>query len=188
MIYLELFISFFKVGLFAFGGGYAAMPLIKAEVVDVHNWLTLLEFADIVTISQMTPGPIGINGATFVGLKVAGILGAIAATLGCVLPSCAVAGTLAFLYMRYKKLSILQSILKSLRPAVVAMIAVAGIVILKNSLFIGGAFALQNLKLHITIIFIICVILLMKYKKNPIFVMMLAGVLNLIYGIVEARF
>ena len=102
MIYLELFISFFKVGLFAFGGGYAAMPLIKAEVVDVHNWLTLLEFADIVTISQMTPGPIGINGATFVGLKVAGILGAIAATLGCVLPSCAVAGTLAFLYMRYK--------------------------------------------------------------------------------------
>ena len=86
MIYLELFWSFFQVGLFSIGGGYAAMPLIQAQVVDQHGWLSLSEFIDVITISQMTPGPIGINSATFVGIKIAGIGGALVATLGCVLP------------------------------------------------------------------------------------------------------
>ena len=86
MIYLELFWSFFQVGLFSIGGGYAAMPLIQAQVVDQHGWLSLSEFIDVITISQMTPGPIGINSATFVGIKIAGIGGALVATLGCILP------------------------------------------------------------------------------------------------------
>ena len=77
MIYLELFWSFATVGLFCIGGGYASMPLIQAQVIDKHGWLTMNEFVDIFTISQMTPGPIGVNAATFVGSKVAGITGAI---------------------------------------------------------------------------------------------------------------
>lgn len=88
MIYLQLFWSFLQIGLFSFGGGYAAMPLIQGQVVTSHGWLTMSEFTDLITISQMTPGPIAVNSATFVGLKIAGIPGAVVATVGCILPSC----------------------------------------------------------------------------------------------------
>ena len=88
MIYLQLFISFLQIGMFSFGGGYAAMPLIQGQVVTGHKWLSMAEFTDLITISQMTPGPIAVNSATFVGMKVAGVPGALAATLGCILPSC----------------------------------------------------------------------------------------------------
>ena len=81
MIYLQLFLSFLQIGLFSFGGGYAAMPLIQGQVVDAHGWLSMSEFTDLITISQMTPGPIAINAATFVGIKIAGLPGALAATL-----------------------------------------------------------------------------------------------------------
>lgn len=88
MIYLQLFLSFFQIGLFSFGGGYAAMPLIQGQVVQGHGWLSMSEFTDLITISQMTPGPIAVNSATFVGIKIAGVPGALAATFGCILPSC----------------------------------------------------------------------------------------------------
>jgi len=87
MIYLELFWSFFQVGLFSIGGGYAAMPLIQNQVVDIHPWLTMTGFADIMAISEMTPGPIAVNAATFVGIQVAGLPGALIATIGCIFPS-----------------------------------------------------------------------------------------------------
>ena len=90
MICLELFWCFLKVGLFSFGGGYASMPLIQEQVVSSHGWLSMGEFTDLVTISQMTPGPIAINSATFVGIKIAGIPGALAATTGCILPACVI--------------------------------------------------------------------------------------------------
>ena len=85
MIYLQLFLSFLQIGAFSFGGGYAAMPLIQSQVVDSHKWLSMAEFTNLITISQMTPGPIAVNSATFVGLKVAGIGGAAVATAGCIL-------------------------------------------------------------------------------------------------------
>ena len=88
MTYLQLFISFFQIGLFSIGGGYAALPLIQEQVVNLHGWMDMTQFIDIITISQMTPGPIAINAATFVGIKTAGIGGAIVATVGCVTPSC----------------------------------------------------------------------------------------------------
>ena len=87
MIYLQLFWSFFQIGLFSFGGGYAALPLIQTQVVDLHHWLSMSEFMDLITISQMTPGPIAINSATFVGIQIAGPWGAVVSTLGCILPS-----------------------------------------------------------------------------------------------------
>lgn len=125
MIYLQLFLSFLQIGAFSFGGGYAAMPLIQSQVVDHHGWLTMQEFTDLITISQMTPGPIAVNSATFVGIQIAGPLGALVATLGCILPSCIFVTALAYIYMKYRKMSLLQGILGSLRPAVVSLIAIA---------------------------------------------------------------
>ena len=98
MIYLELFWSFFQIGLFSIGGGYAAMPLIQNQVVDIHPWLTMPQFADVMTIAEMTPGPIAINAATFVGIQIAGFPGAIIATVGCIFPSCVIVMTLAYVY------------------------------------------------------------------------------------------
>ena len=183
MIYLKLFISFLKIGAFSFGGGYAALPLIQSEVVETHHWLNISEFNDLITISQMTPGPIAINSATFVGIRIAGIKGAIVATLGCIMPSFILVTVIARVYMKYKKLSILQSILDILRPAVVAMIAISGIKILQSA-FGLNELVIENLKLHMLAIFIICIVLLLKYNKNPIFVMVLAGLLNLFYNII----
>ena len=92
MIYIQLFLSFLQVGALSFGGGYAAMPLIQEQVVNLHSWLSMSEFTNLITIAEMTPGPIAVNSATFVGMQIAGILGAIIATLGCILPSCNLAG------------------------------------------------------------------------------------------------
>ena len=98
MIYLKLFLSFLKVGMFSIGGGYAAMPLIQSEVVTGYGWLTMSEFTDLITIAEMTPGPIAVNSATFVGIRIAGIPGAAAATFGCIFPSCIIVSLLAFVY------------------------------------------------------------------------------------------
>ena len=101
MIYLELFLSFLQIGLFSFGGGYAAMPLIQGQVVNGHHWLSMTEFTDLITISQMTPGPIAVNSATFVGIRIAGIPGALVATLGCILPSCLIVTLIASFYFHH---------------------------------------------------------------------------------------
>ena len=138
MIYLKLFLSFLQIGLFSFGGGYAAMPLIQEQVVTQHGWLTMTEFTDLITISQMTPGPIAINAATFVGSKISGVPGSIAATCGCILPSCIIVTLIAWFYLRYKKMKMFQSVLESLRPAVVALIASAGIAILHTAFWADG--------------------------------------------------
>ena len=104
MIYFQLFLSFFQIGLLSFGGGYAAMPLIQGQVVQGHGWLSMSEFTDLITISQMTPGPIAVNSATFVGIKIAGIPGALVATFGCILPSCILVTLLAKLYLKYREI------------------------------------------------------------------------------------
>ncbi len=179
MIYLELFWSFLKIGLFSFGGGYAAMPLIQEQVVSSHNWLSMAEFTDLITISQMTPGPIAINSATFVGIKIAGIPGALVSTIGCILPSCIIVMLIAKLYLKYRTVNMLQSVLNSLRPAVVAMIASAGISVLITA-FWGSAelILLAGTNWILVIIFAACVVLLRKFRMNPILVMVLAGVVK----------
>lgn len=127
MIYLTLYWEFIKVGLFCVGGGYASMPLIQASVVDACHWLTLSEFVDIFTISQMTPGPIGINAATFSGMKIAGLGGAIAATFGFVTPSLILCIVVARLVFKYGDIATIRGILNGLRPAVIALICAAGL-------------------------------------------------------------
>ena len=178
MIYFQLFLSFLQIGAFSFGGGYAAMPLIQNQVVDLHHWLNLAEFTDLVTISQMTPGPIAINSATFVGTRIAGTPGALAATAGCVLPSCILVTLLARIYLKYRNLSIIQGVLQSLRPAVVAMIGAAGVSILVTAFWGLGGFTpdLKALNLRSVCIFLGALVLLIRFKMSPILVMVLSGV------------
>lgn len=181
MIYLQLFLSFLQIGAFSFGGGYAAMPLIQNQVVQLHLWLSQSEFTDLITISQMTPGPIAVNSATFVGTRIAGVPGALAATIGCVLPSCILVTILAKIYLKYRNLSLLQDILKSLRPAVIAMIAAAGVSILVTA-FWGNDISslhldtiLSSTNIRAVGIFLVSLILLAKFKMDPIHVMLLSG-------------
>ena len=115
------------------------MPLIQEQIVDIHGWLDMEQFTDLITISQMTPGPIAINSATFVGIRIAGISGALVASAGCILPSCVIVVLLAKLYLKYENMDVLQSVLNSLRPAVVAMIASAGISILVTAFWGNSA-------------------------------------------------
>lgn len=190
MIYLQLFLSFLQIGAFSFGGGYAAMPLIQNQVVQLHSWLSQSEFTDLITISQMTPGPIAINSATFVGTRIAGMPGALAATAGCVLPSCILVTLLAKIYLKYRNLSLLQGVLKSLRPAVIAMIAAAGASILVNA-FWGESIAsltasqlLPNISIRAVGIFTGSLILLARFKMNPIHVMLLSGVTEVVLQVI----
>ena len=179
MIYLQLFWSFLQIGTLSFGGGYAAVPLIEAQIVSNRAWLRMTEFANLVTIAEMTPGPIAVNAATFVGTKIAGIPGALAATFGCVLPSCVLVTLLAKLYLKYRSLSAFQTVLSTLRPAVVAMIASAGVLIVKDAFWADGEILLSQTNFAMAAIFALCFVLLRKTKLSPILVMVLAGLANL---------
>lgn len=177
MLLLKLFFSFFQIGLFSIGGGYAAMPLLQDQVVRLNAWLSMDEFADIITISEMTPGPIIINAATFVGIRVGGIAGAVTATLGAVAPSCFIMVLLAFLYYKYQKLAVIQGILGGLRPVVVALILSAGISILFLSWF-GGADLprmLGDVRWISVLLSVICFLILRISKCSPVFVILGAG-------------
>lgn len=185
MIYLQLFLSFLQIGALSFGGGYASMPLIEAQIVTSHGWLTMTEFSDLVTIAEMTPGPIAVNAATFVGTKVAGVLGALVATAGCILPACVLVTLIARLYLKYRNLTVLQSVLGSLRPAVVAMIASAGLTILMNAFWGSRTVVLANTNYVMVAIFLLSFVLLRKTKLSPIAVMVLAGVLNLAVSLIR---
>ncbi len=182
MIYLELFWSFVQIGLFSIGGGYAAMPLIQDQVVDLHPWLTMAQFADIMVIAEMTPGPIAINAATFVGIQVAGLPGAVLATLGCILPSCLIVMTLAYLYYRFRGLRMVQGVLAGLRPAVIAMIASAGISLLIMAVYGQRSLPADPATIDRTALAIFAVgfIILQRWKPNPLLIMAGSGLAGVI--------
>lgn len=185
MIYLELFWSFVQVGLFCVGGGYASMPLIQAQVIDVHGWLSMSEFIDIFTISQMTPGPIGINAATFVGMKVAGFLGAIVATLGFVTPSFILGIILAKLFFKYGNIGVIKGILNSLRPAVVALICSAGMSFIFLALFNTEKMPINVADIDYLGLFVLIVVFIAVRKKVGIIKILAgSGVLGLILGLI----
>lgn len=179
MIYLKLFLSFMQIGLFSIGGGYAALPLIQNQVVDIHGWLSLSEFADVISIAEMTPGPIAVNSATFVGIQIAGIFGAVVATLGCILPSCIIVLTLAYLYQKYKSMSVMQGVLYGIRPAVVSMIASAGLTILLLALFGSSTVSLQNTDMKNLGILLAGLAISVLFDPNPIFIIGGAGAAGL---------
>lgn len=182
MIYLKLFWSFFQVGILSIGGGYAAIPLIQQQVVQLNSWLTMSEFADIITIAEMTPGPIAINSATFVGIHISGVLGAVVATVGCVLPSAIIVSVLAILYNKYKKLDAVKTVLAALRPAVIGMIAFAGFSIMCLALWGGAKINLKLTNYYSLGIFAAAFIAVTKFKKiSPIYIMLAAGALGVVF-------
>ena len=139
MLYLSLFITFFEIGLFGFGGGYGMLSLIQTEVVHNHHWITTGEFTDIVAVSQMTPGPVGINSATYCGYTAAhnagydemmSILGSVTATLALILPSLILMILIAQMFQKYVNTLPVQSVLKGLRPAVVGLLGAATLLLL----------------------------------------------------------
>jgi chromate transporter len=183
MIYLQLIWSFFQIGLFSIGGGYASISLLRQQVVQTHGWLTMQEFTDIITISQMTPGPIAINSATFVGIRIAGIGGAVAATIGCILPSLMIVLTLAYLYYKYKQLSLVQGVLSGLRPAVVGLIASAGMALFMLAIWGKEVISFNQIKdldWISAFIFLGALFALIKYRLNPIHVMLGSGAVGLV--------
>lgn len=183
MIYIQLFLNFLQIGLFSVGGGYAAIPLVQNLIVERQGWITMTEFANLITIAEMTPGPIAVNSATFVGIRIAGLPGAIVATCGCIFPSCIIVSLLAYIYRRYKGGSAMGSILGSLRPAVVALIAGAGL-----SMLISAVLPEANGKIIFRcgafLLFLSAFVALRKYKKNPILVMWVCGGISLVVKLV----
>lgn len=144
MIYLYLFITFFEIGIFGFGGGYGMLSLIQTEVVVNHNWLTTAEFTNIVAISQMTPGPVGINSATYCGYVAAhnagfgggmAVLGSVIATFALVLPSLIMMILISKMFMKYMNHPIVTNVFLGLRPAVVGLLAAATLLLMTEDNF-----------------------------------------------------
>lgn len=173
-IILKLFFAFLKIGAFSFGGGYAMLPFIEREIVDESNWLSMPEFMDIIGISQMTPGPVAINSATFVGYKINGVLGSIAATLGVVLTSFILVSIISKTLEKFKNSTIVKSALLGMRPILIALILSAFLDLAKESY------------LDVKSLIITGVIggLLLSKKIHPILIIVVSAVLGIIlYGI-----
>ena len=181
MLYLQLFYTFFKIGLFGFGGGYAMLSLIQGEVVTRYAWLTPQEFTDIVAISQMTPGPIGINAATYVGYTATGsVWGSIMATFAVTLPSFILMLTISRFFLKYKNNPAVEAVFKGLRPAVVGLIAAAALLLMNVENF-GSPTEDLSAFIFSVILFIAAFIGTYRFKINPILMILLCGVAGYIY-------
>ncbi|MGN0390858.1 MAG: chromate transporter [Wujia sp.] len=180
MLLFQLFIAFIQVGLFSVGGGYAAIPLIQEQIVDIYGLMTMEEFSDLITVAEMTPGPISINSATFVGMRLAGIPGVLLCSIGCIIPSFIICLILARVYYKYRTVGGVQIVLGALRPAVVAMIASAGASILMLGLFQAELYdiVLSDIRLVELAIFAVALFLLRKYKVNAISIILGSGVIG----------
>ena len=171
MIYWQLLCVYLKIGLFGFGGGYAMLSLIQHEVVDKHEWLTRQEFTDVVAISQMTPGPIGINSATYIGYTATGsVWGAVVATVAVCLPSFLLVLAISYFFARFKSNKYVEAAFTGLRPMTVGLIAAAGLLLVNHENFIDW---------KSVVIFAGAFFLTWKYKMHPILVICLAGAAGL---------
>lgn len=181
MIYLELLWTFFKIGLFTIGGGYAMIPLIQQELT-VNHWITAQEFVDIIAIAEMTPGPIAVNAATFIGYSTAGVLGSIIATIAVTLPSLLIILSFANFLERYREHPIMKGIFAGIRPAVAGLIISAAWFIARSVLLPINTleFSFSTIDLRSLLIATIAFIAIRIYKTNPIKVIIAAGISGLI--------
>ncbi len=178
----KLFFAFIQVGMFSVGGGYAAIPLIQDQIVNIHQLMTIDQFSDLVTIAEMTPGPISINSSTFVGMQLAHIPGVLLCTLGCIIPSFVICLTLAHVYYKYRSFGGLQTVLAALRPAVVSLIGSAGLSILIVGIFRDDIISFANIQYVELALFGGCLYLLRRHKLNPIAIILGSGTVGtLIY-------
>lgn len=170
MIFFELYLAFLKIGLFSIGGGYVMLPLIQKEVIETHAWLTLQEFVDILAIAEMTPGPIAINSATFVGFRIGGVLGALLATAGVITPSLVFMVIAASLLTTFYQNNWVDAALKGLRPAVLSLIVGAAVFIGRESIFDLSSAAISTAAL----------IILLKTRIHPVVVLILSAIAGIV--------
>jgi chromate transporter len=173
MLYIKLFLTFFKIGLFMFGGGYAAIPFIQKEIIEMRNWVTPKEFIDILAIAEMTPGPIAVNSATFIGYKLAGFWGGLLATIGVVLPAFLIILLVAAFFYTYRTHPLVEATFRGIRPAVIGLISAA-----LFSLAKGGMIVDWKAGVTATLVFFAVVYL----RIHPIWLILFCGMLGfLIY-------
>lgn len=178
---MQLFWTFLKIGLFSIGGGYAIIPVIQEQVVHQQGWLSERVFSDIITISQMTPGPIAVNTSTFVGMQINGVTGAIVATIGCILGGAVISISLYQFFQKHNESLYVSTALESLKASSVGLIMSAGFTILLLTFFETSEFSsntLSQFDWKAAILFIVSLVILRKFKPNPILLMCLAGVVG----------
>ena len=192
MIFWELFYTFFKIGLFGFGGGYGMLSLIQGEVVARHGWLSVQEFTDIVAVSQMTPGPIGINSATFVGYTSVinsggtipmAVLGSLVASFAVMLPSFILMLIISRWLMKYSRHKRVEELFKVLRPAVVGLIASAALLLMNSENF--GSITDTPLQFWVSVaLFLFAFVALRFFKLGPILILVICGTIGgVVYGV-----
>ena len=188
MIYLQLFLVYLKIGLLGFGGGYAMLSMIQFEVVEKHGWMTLSEFADVVALSQMTPGPISINCATYVGYQVGGIFGSLLASLAIVLPSLVLLYFVLRFLFKNKDNFIVKTIsvqvtcsnkrLTQLEPFIAGLIFAAALLMMNSANFPDVGLGENNISIIICAATFICVFF---FKVNPMLLIAISGVAGIIF-------
>jgi len=188
MLFLQLFYTFFKIGLFGFGGGYAMLSMIQGEVVTRHGWISAQEFTDIIAISQMTPGPIGINSATFVGYSTlidAGytpamaVLGSATATFAVILPSFILMLIISRYFLKFQKHPVVMAVFSGLRPAVVGLLAAAALLLMNSENFSSPTNDMRSFIIS-CLIFLVVFIATRRFKISPILMIVLSGVAGLL--------
>ncbi|MBR4157172.1 MAG: chromate transporter [Bacteroidales bacterium] len=178
MIYIQLFLVYLKIGLLGFGGGYAMLSMIQFEVVEKHGWMTMSEFADVVALSQMTPGPISINCATYVGYQVGGILGSLLASFSIVLPSLVLLYfVLRFLFKNNDNF-IVRTTLKNLKPFIAGLIFAAAVMMMNAANFPDAGLGDNNISVLICAASFVCVFF---FKTNPMLLIALSGIAGLLF-------
>jgi chromate transporter len=171
MILIKIFLEFFKIGLFTFGGGYAMIPLIEKDIVNKHHWLTMEQFTELIAISEMTPGPIAVNSATFVGYKVAKFWGAVVGTLGVVLPSFLIIWAITSVFFSFQDNQFVRAAFKGLRPAVLGLIIFAALSL--------GKIAIVDYKSLIILVFVVAGLGILKL--HPILALLISGIIGIMF-------
>lgn len=183
MIYLELFLIFFKIGLFTFGGGYAMLPLIQKDVV-AHGWLEVEDIVNFIAVSESTPGPFAINISTYVGMEMGGFFGAVCATLGVVLPSFIIILIVARFYKKFKESKTVSSVMTGLRPAVIGLIASA-LLSIAVTVFFPTGFSLASIvptDFIVSLIIAVIMTILVFKKVHPIIIIVSSALLGIAAG------
>lgn len=178
MIYLQLFWVYLKIGLLGFGGGYAMLSMIQFEVVEKHAWMTMSEFADVVALSQMTPGPISINCATYVGYQVGGIFGSLLASFSIVLPSLILLYFVLRYLFKHKDNFIIKTTLRDLKPFIAGLIFAAAMLMMNKTTFSDFGMGENNVSVIICAVTFIAIFF---FKVNPMIMIALSGVAGLVF-------
>ncbi|MBQ7361523.1 MAG: chromate transporter [Bacteroidaceae bacterium] len=188
MLLVKLFVTFFKIGLFGFGGGYGMLSVIQGEVVTRYEWLSMAEFTDIVAISQMTPGPIGINSATYVGYTAMNnaygsvplaVIGSLTASFAVMLPSLVLMLIISRYLMKYSNSRGVNAVFRVLRPAVVGLIASAALLLMSSENY--GSFSDEPLRFVVSVLITIAAFVAMRRKVSPILILLVSAIFGAVF-------